>query len=308
MAPFQKEKITRVFLTEKINRLAEKQASFIQVGDSSGFYGIRPNTVMANLNLEQNNTWLNFGCCGKTGFSGYQSLFETVNNIQRQQTNDNTTYFVLAMTPYYPPKEEFENGDLAESLESQNKFLKTNLPSSALRLSITNGLYKGEFKNQLLSSRVNSYWGKSLDDMRPDLLQLGDELGWMEHVADPIAVPTDICNFDMEKEGFFSQKLLSKSEFKLENTLDNLYQDLNKKGIKLVLALNPVPCQLRGSPDVEEFNTIIKRFGETYPAVIIPFKAVRQYPENLFRDKWHLNKQGAEKNSTEIGKRLNKML
>lgn len=307
MAPYQKEKITRVFLVEKINRLAKKQATFIQVGDSSGFYGIRPNIIMDNLE-DQESAWLNFGCCGRTGFSGYQSFFEIINNVQKKNALYTTRYLVLAMTPYYSPKKEFESGELSESLHNQNKLVRADFPSNALRLSITNGLYKGEFKNKLLSNRVNNYWGKTLDEMWPNIENLQHELGWMEHPAKPIDLPSGACKFDLEKESYLSQHLFKKDKYLFRNILDELYNELDKKGIKLMIVLNPVPCSLQNSPDVIEFNKILKSFSSAYPDVLIPFKEVRNYPDYLFRDKWHLNKKGAEKNSTEIGLKLNDLL
>lgn len=305
LAPVEKEKITRIFITEKLNGLQHIPARFIQLGDSSSYYGIVPHDVMRQLkggDVEANN-WLNFGCCGISGFRGYRALFEQVSRTQPQ-----AEYMVIAMTPYYSPKEEYETGNLAESIEDAANPYMPKFYSGGLRLSLTNYLYRGMWQDRFLESRTDTYWGKTITQLQQGFAKQPESLGWVIHPAEPIDVPTDACEFELEKTTGLNKIVFNEPDSLFLRELITSYKTATKLGYKFILVTNPVPCSSKNSSSANAFNNIITEFSKLYPDAIIPFKAIRIYPKSLFRDQWHLNEKGAHANSEEIGKALKPLL
>ena len=73
----------------------DNNADFIQVGDSSGFFGVRPNII--NTYLEGLN-FLNISCCADSGWDGY---VYTANYYLKN--NSEAKYLVLYTSPYSLP-------------------------------------------------------------------------------------------------------------------------------------------------------------------------------------------------------------
>ena len=59
---------------QKLNRLPLTSADIVQVGDSSGFHGVKPDVVMRYLGGLQ---YVNLSCCAGTGYDGYYALART---------------------------------------------------------------------------------------------------------------------------------------------------------------------------------------------------------------------------------------
>lgn len=307
LAPQQKERITSIFINEKINRLTGKPIDFIQVGDSSGFYGVKPDTLMQGL--EDKRTWMNFGCCARAGFRGYRLIVDEV--LRRQQAiGHKPSYMVLNMTPYYSPLQSYEDSELAENLDiAYAQRWRPHFHSAGWRLPLTNFLYRGEWTNRLIDDRVDQYWGINFSQLHKDLRGIDRSYGWMVRPGPNVDVPTDACDFhiEYEREGLFSRKdVLNRSLFRRE--LVETAGFAAARGLKLVVVFNPVPCTGEGSADAKRLQQDIDWFRAAYPDAVLPVPLIRVYPKQLFKDKWHLAPQGAERNSREIATALNRVL
>lgn len=303
LAPVQKERITRVFIVEKLNHLKDIPARYIQVGDSSGYYGVVPNVIMEALSASDDEAWLNFGCCGLAGFKGYRELFDIVAAAQSRPG-----YMVVAMTPYYSPRKEHEEGDLAKSLEDAANPYLLHFQSGGLRLALTNWLYQGVWADTFIKARTDTYWGKDITELSIGFESLKQNYGWTPHPAKPIPVPTDACELELENTSFINQLVFRHPESMFLHELETSYQFARKRGYGFILVVNPVPCTTHNSTSADAFHAMVRQFAAAHPDAIIPFMEIRTYPANLFRDKWHLNQEGAYANSREIGESLKPLL
>ena len=86
----------RLFMHHKFIAFADSEPTFVQSGDSSGFYGIDPRQVMEHL--PDSMSYVNMSCCANLGFRGYLNTFEFM--LRR---NPSIEYIVLHITPYTMP-------------------------------------------------------------------------------------------------------------------------------------------------------------------------------------------------------------
>lgn len=294
LAPQQKERITSVFLNEKINALSRLPAKFVQVGDSSGFYGIQPNLIHSK------DGWTNYSCCARTGFSGYRVYASEILKRQREAGN-HPEYLVLALTPYYAPLSEYESSELSEVLRAEfAEWWRFKSWLGGWRLLFTNVLYRATAENRLLDSRVDSYWGNSYSALAGDLAKLPQTAGWIERPGAVIPLPLGACEFVIEKDEQNEELTLFRRE------LDSMASFAEASGVKLIVLANPVACM--PSEDSVTLQAELDAFSKAHPRVIIPFKIHRQYPPRLFKDQWHLNVAGSARNSREIAQALKAIL
>ena len=76
-------------------RFLKNNSEFIQVGDSSGLFGVRPNIVKSYLS---GMDYINTNCCADMGWEGYAY---SANYYLKK--NPNAKYLVLYVTPYSLP-------------------------------------------------------------------------------------------------------------------------------------------------------------------------------------------------------------
>jgi hypothetical protein len=67
----QPEPFHKLVIYEKMNRLALSKPDIVQVGDSGGFHGVRPDIVMRYLGGLR---YVNLSCCANTGYDGYYDI------------------------------------------------------------------------------------------------------------------------------------------------------------------------------------------------------------------------------------------
>lgn len=295
MAPIDREKITNIFIHEKIRLLGEMNATELFVGDSSTFYGIDPRIV---TEVAPESAAINLGCCAVSGFRGYRLIAEAI-----MKTNPNIRDVMLGITPYYVPSETYENGQLADSIDKNyvGRWAGWETPSSAFRLAITNGVYAGQFVNTFLPERVVPYWDR-FEVFWPNVEHLRDTLGWMPRPG--VAVSDNLtgkCEFNALER---TSNWFAKNETLLGRELESFAKFARAKGVRLWLITNPVACRIEGSSSAKAFEEEIQKFLAAYPEVRQPMPIFRVWPDSLFLDPWHLSREGAALNSREIGKAI----
>ena len=124
----------------------ENNADFIQIGDSSGFFGIQPNIVNSYLN---GLNYINLSCCADSGWDGY---VYTANYFLKN--NPNVSNLVLYITPYSLPLQFGKgfSGDLHKifgDIEDKNLFAFLNyIPSLYYRKKILNYTYQNNIEEK----------------------------------------------------------------------------------------------------------------------------------------------------------------
>jgi len=274
----------RILVNDKIDKLGKIQTDFIQVGDSSGLFGVEPNIIMSHL---KGLKYVSHSCCADTGWDGYLDIAKNILAHDKK-----AKYLVLHITPYSFPlqyKEGFSN-ILYEALASPWHYIYDFLPSMSFRSDVTNAVYYGKFQHKLLSEgELSEKWKNKLVSTS----------GWVPiEGKDTTDRPRGDCDFP----NFFDEQGKS-----------TVYQKLRKfkklsdaHHVKLILLFNPVSCH--DSKKIAPISADFKRFATRYPDVYIPFPLVTTYHVNYFHDRWHLNAKGAKIHSHEIGNALVKLI
>ena len=143
---FKKFEVPQKYLIKyKQELFSEDQSQFIQVGDSSGLYGVRPNII--NNYLEGMN-YINISCCADIGWKGYAI---TSNYFLRK--NSNTKFLVLYVSPYAIPNPHNIDSELTndikgiyeDNLDIDIFRIFNYLPSQALRKSLLDIVFLNSF-------------------------------------------------------------------------------------------------------------------------------------------------------------------
>jgi hypothetical protein len=297
MAPVDREKITNIFIHEKLRLLGELGATAAFVGDSSTFYGIDPRIVMEHA---PERMMINLGCCAVSGFKGYRLIAEAILN-----SNPDIHDVILGITPYYLPSQTYESGRLAESIDSNyvGRWAGWAPPSDAFRLAITNWIYDGSYVNTFLPERVVPYWDR-FEAFWPNVEHLRDTLGWMPRPGKPgTDIPTGPCQFNAIER---TDRWFTTNETLLRRELDAFAAFAHDKNVTLWLLTNPVACQIENSESARAFEGEVRQFVLAHPDVRQPLPTLRVWPSSFFLDRWHLSPAGAKRNSQEIGEAMQK--
>lgn len=275
----------------------------VQVGDSSGFFGVIPAEVTAAAN---GISYLNLSCCADSGWNGHYYQAETA---LRQKHG--AKLIVFHITPIWGPLGTpfDENNQLAglirDYILQEYWWHKVRPPSAGYRLRTTNLVYHGIWVDDL------SY------DIPPDQPTFPSIKGWREQyklsrgwVPQPAAIddpwlkgPAPLpCAI---QDAFSEERLLGLwRDNALYRYLKRFAELARARSVRLVFITNPVPCVVQGNALYADVSEQLSQFSRDYPEVVIPFEFFREWPRHEFRDRWHLNIEGAIKHSRLIGEAL----
>lgn len=272
-----------------------EDAEFVQIGDSSGFYGLKPQIIQEYLNEK----YINGSCCFVMGWDGYYGIGE-----RYLKNNKKRKYLVLYLTPYTILRSyadvnlEIRLHDLYSSLWGE----LYQFPSIYFRKKIVETLYYGRERQD--EDRFMKYiMGEYIPADQNYLGFMADNLGWLPYSKKPgelAHMPVEECGPDMIKDNIkIDQNLVIDNLAKIKNLSDK-YQ------VKMILLFNPVAC--RESSQIKDLVDAVNKFHQKYPDVIMPFNLISTQDKEDFSDESHLNPEAAEINSARIGKALIEIL
>ena len=300
-SPVQRDVLSKHVLYEKFSRvLPQIPSQTVQVGDSSGFYGVVPAEVSSASGGED---YINLSCCGDTGWNGY--YYGARLALQRE---DRPRTLVLHITPFWAPASATFQGDNALAVLMRDYILKDDVwhrlrpPSAGYRLRLTNLVYHGQWLDDFpydLHTAQPHY--PSLRGWRE---QFRETRGWVPLpwamddalLAAPQPLPCQIENAYSE-----SRYLGLVREDSLYIHLQRFARLARDHDARLVLVTNPVPCVPQQDASSADIARQLARFRADYPDVAVPFAFLRQWPQSAFKDRWHLGTEGAIRHSRLIG-------
>ena len=245
----------------------KNNSEFIQVGDSSGLFGVRPNIVKSYLS---GMDYINTNCCADMGWEGYAY---SANYYLKK--NPNAKYLVLYVTPYSLPM-QFKKGfsdDLANifgETDYNNLFnFFSFLPSLYLREDIQNFVYRkdnenkeNEYKRVMKQigvaekfEEITGYKIRSFTEF------LESSAGWLPYDKkyNYRDIPVDACGKQITNN-FYDNS----GNGTLKKSLNKIAAISRKYKVKLIVLFNPVACKnsIKMSPiirEIEEFKKISSR-------------------------------------------------
>ncbi|SKA31030.1 hypothetical protein SAMN02745126_05074 [Enhydrobacter aerosaccus] len=305
-SPLEQDNLQKHTIYDKFETtLTNIPSEVVQVGDSSGFYGVDPKVV---TKVADRLSYLNMSCCGDAGWTGY--FYEAQLAIMRQATPPK--FLVLHVTPFWSPAAPAFYGDNALAVLIRDYLIKAHwwhqvrMPSEGYRLRVTNLVYHDiwvdDFTYQLHQWPTLGYppikeWRRMIAAGR----------GWVPipvDIKDPMIKGGNpgVCKFD---RGYSENELLGLVH------IDTLYDYLSRFAelarrtkTRFVLVSNPVPCVVEQDAVFDDVERQIARFKRDYPEAVVPFRYFRQAPLNDFSDRWHLKEDGVVEHSARIGAAL----
>jgi hypothetical protein len=294
------ETAQRLFMYDKLTTFADSNPAIVQSGDSSGFYGIEPKTIMRYL--PEGMTYLNLSCCANLGFNGYYNVFRFM-----ADRNPGLRYLVLHITPYTMPRPELWNNDGAALWGDSNikvfgdaiyrEFVSPQRyvypPSLAFRRDVSGRIfYLDGLLRQLDRPLLQN------ENYLEFLRVYKSNLGWMPETDVRGGVYASECDI-AESETFDAHSLGWKTY--TEEVLD-AFADLAKKYQKtLVVVFQPVACVYGTGHGSEKTRQAIEHFRIEHPEVEMPFPLITTWPADLFSVPAHIRHEHTDLLTQRLG-------
>jgi hypothetical protein len=268
------EPFHKLVIQRKLSEMVSAQPDIVQVGDSSGFFGIRPNTVMKDIGGLQ---YFNLSCCAGTGFDGYYDIatfaaahvpnlravvvYLTPNNLPRPGSNE--------------AEPELGATKLHDSFVGPWAFIK--FPSMLLRPTVTDNVYT--LFGLIEARRHRSPGNAAVVAMEQSVR---DERGWWpEH--DPRRVGArekqffrNLCGDDDVIQGLTIDSLTtSDGDFRPLGVFDKFAAFAESRGKKLIIVFHPHPCRHWDDRIQRALAKAVSSLKSKYPNLSV-------YPEELF--------------------------
>jgi hypothetical protein len=301
-SPLRPDVVQKHVLYDKFELLFRDTSSeAVQVGDSSGFYGVIPGEVTAGAG---GLGYLNLNCCADAGWEGYYQA--AVLALRRPAK---PRMLVLHVTPIWGPLSTAWKPGLAELMHNylvkEMWWHRVRPPSAGYRLRLTNLVYHDEWLDDFSYDRPADQPG--YPSLRQWRVEMAATRGWVPLPrANPDAYLTAPAMLSCDIEHSYS----SSSWFGLHRD-DGLYRHLSQiaetarqHGVRFALITNPLPCRMDDQVLIDDVARQLDRFRRDYPEAIVPFEFFRTAPRADFLDRWHLTAGAAAAHSRRIGEAL----
>lgn len=258
---------------QKMKEIPSSQADVIQVGDSSGFHGIRPNLVMKELDGVR---YFSLSCCANTGYDGYYDFVKFALGH-----DPNLRAIVLYITFNNLPQQKLLGGDAKlGAAKIHEAFVGpwsiVSLPSLALRPAVTDAFYT--LFGLVAPRRTGlSDSGDTLNVMQ----SVHDERGWWaEH--DPRSVGDKGKEFFKRLCGPSDTWALGVADYTSANgeffpliTFDKFAALAKSYDKKLIIVFHPHPCEKLNDQFKQAMEDSLSLLKRKYSNLFV-------YPEGIF--------------------------
>jgi hypothetical protein len=284
-----------------------KKADIVEIGESTGLYGVDAVTINQHLN---ELTLVNASFVGDSTWQIYTSVAEHY----LQQTH--AKYLMIYLSPYKPQAFAANKSSnktnvaglgtkLTDLYSSPWRFFY-QFPSIFFRKEIADFAYYREEKTK---TRYLDVLKKTIQNYQPNSEQssadfLSENLGWVPLSRDLRnkkffdKMPRGACDSNINESMLHSKR----QDMEFADFLIEIRALAKKFNAKLMIVFNPVPCTI--SQQIMPFVEEVELFKKNNPDIYMPFEVIRTYDEKYFVDQWHLTPEGANKNSHELGKEL----
>jgi hypothetical protein len=263
--------------------LRNLEAEFIQVGDSSGMYGVKSNIVKKYLGGME---YVNASLARGTGWAGYAAIADYFLN-----ENKNAKYLVLYVTPYAMPSGGNFSIELEQAIGGVNNStifsLVYRIPSVYLRKPIQDWVFKNSKETKTeevvrvmknVGIRNFKHYTGYREDQFFDFLR--HSRGW---------IPYDKKGGGSGDKGLCGDGIAQRgpSPSRLYNSLSNIKKVADRNKVKMIVMFNPVNCVIsdRVQPLIDE----VALFKLKNPDVSIPFDFIKHWHGEWFSDDAHLH-------------------
>jgi hypothetical protein len=289
---YLRPEVHRLIVNEKLRTFGWSSPDVIQIGDSSGFYGVNPDIVSSRLGGLR---YVNLSCCAPMGFDGYYAVAHFM--LRRNASVKAVVLYIGAMN--------FLNtdtgGSFAEPIQSSFDSLRSYVmpPSLALRQEIIKAFYGAartasanpELEHKLGFIEHHNGWHPE-DDKRLSGKAV-DEYWRTECGPEHLIVRND-------NDDNYSTDLFGRREWRLFDKIAGFAALTAQYNAKLILIVHPLPCPFAGTAFGARMRDL-DRLRSAYPnLVVVPADGFFSLPTETFSSFSHLRIGGEIENSQRV--------
>lgn len=271
-------------IMKKIQDLAQQDAEYVSIGDSTGLFGLQPSIIDQYLNGKK---YINFSTAADAGYEGYRYLGEYY--LKRHKKGKT---LLVTLSPFILPA-DYAGRPMARSIRDNyiNHWRHILLPSFAWRLKLTNLLFYNHTKDEPYAyheGHTTSYPPLSVWDG-----QIRQNRGWLDFPV-RLLMRREDCSFRKKNDTYdksFNKEL-------------NKFIPLGEKhDARLVILFSPVSCVDAGHHS-DYLQIQLDRFAFKNRDVFIPFGLLTTWSLENFGDNIHLKPEPSARYSHLVGKVL----
>jgi hypothetical protein len=295
--------VSRWIIWEKMRHLLPTDAVAVQVGDSSGFFGIMPEVVSRYLD----GPLLNLSCCGNTGFDGYLAMLEAA--LRRAPRAQIAIVYIAA---HALPNSTLWRDRTSDQLPIGGGH---SLPvlGQAIEANFTSPLRWVYPPSNFLRPWISQYvlrQGTPLPDSQASQGRWGNPV-WDDiflHANTLVSRAGYMVEYDMQTpetgrcRGYAVERSPTTGATYLEMFAREFVGLAERYHVTPVLAFQPsahVHCD-----ENEELRTAVEDLRRALPVLRVPFGPMETWPDNIFSTTPHVQRGFAVETSRRLGRAL----
>jgi hypothetical protein len=265
---YLRSEVHRLIVYDKLRAFAASSPDVIQIGDSSGFYGVNSDIVTNQLGGLR---YVNLSCCANMGFDGYHAVAHFM-----LRHNPSIKAVVLYISSFNFISTDID-GSFAEPIQNSFDSLRSYVmpPSLALREEVIKAVY-----GSARTSSANPELERKLEFIR-------HHNGWL---AEDDKRMSGKARDDYWRAECGSERLIVWRDVnpRLFDKIARLAALTAGYNAKLILMVQPLPCPFRGTA----FETTVRdldRLRSAYPNLVVaPAEVFFSLPTDMFSSFPHL--------------------
>jgi hypothetical protein len=277
---YLRPELHRLIVYEKLRAFGWSSPDVVQVGDSTGLYGVNSDLVTSHLGGLR---YVNMSCCAHMGFDGYHAV---VHFMLRHNPSIKAIVFYINAFNFFSTDTD---GSFAEPIQDSFDSLRSYAmpPSLALRQEIIKAIYgpsrtssaNPEVEHKLGFIQHHNGW-LTEDDIRLSGKALDDY--WRMQCG-----PTRSIVWN-DNDSNYSRDLLGRREWRLFDKIARLAALTAEYNAKLILMLQPLPCPFAGTAFAARVRDL-DRLRSAYPNLVVaPDDVFFSLPTDIFSSFPHL--------------------
>ena len=281
---------------------------FLQVGDSSGFFGIIPEVVEQYLSGMK---YLNASCCATQGFNGYLALLRF--NLRRLPSVKYMVVYSGILAAFPGPlqwRDAPKTLDVGFAIKTMGAKMETTLtPPWDLFALPTNSLRKEVLQQTFLSQAAQNYVNTPKGQFETIVSGLQARQGYGLEMDDQSGVGDGAENpqCNLKYETFFDWGSMRRKSY-LDAFVEEYVSLAREYHVVPVFAFQISPCTDTLSEDVLAFRENLQRLQHRFPELKIPFDIIDTHPANIFSVPLHVQRNVAHETSRRLGRALHEII
>ena len=279
---YLRPEVHRQIVYEKLHAFARSSPDVIQIGDSTGLYGVNPELVSSHLGGLR---YVNLSCCAHMGFDGFYAVAHFM--LRRNPSIKAVVLYVSAFDFINLNADVSFGEPIQSSFDSVRSYLMP--PSLVLRGEVTQAIYtlggrsrpsvNPELERKLGLIRYHDGWLPE-DDVRVSGKALDDRFRTQcgpEHLI--------VWN---DSDDYYSRGLVSGREWRQRGEIARLAALTAEYNAKLVIMVQPLPCPFAGTGFAARVHDL-DRLRSAYPNLVVaPAEVFFSWPTEMFSSPPHL--------------------